>query len=75
MKAWYKSKDAGYSYASQSDDLEQESYGTEVRLQVSDRVQVSTRFTSMEETEIDGTLETDTEQVEVETQILMTENI
>lgn len=75
VKAWYKSKDAGYSYASQSDDLEQESYGTEVRLQVSDRVQVSTRFTSMEETEIDGTLETDTEQVEVETQILVTENI
>lgn len=75
VKVWYKSKDAGYSYASQSDDLEQESYGTEVRLQVSDRVQISTRFTSMEEKEIDGTLETDTEQVEAEAQFLVTEHV
>ncbi|EHN68625.1 hypothetical protein [Aliivibrio fischeri] len=75
VKAWYKSKDAGYSYASQSDDLEQESYGTEVRLQVGDRVQVSTRFTSMEEKELDGTLETDSEQIELETQFLVTEHV
>lgn len=75
IKAWYKSKDAGYSYASQSDDLEQESYGSEVRLQVGDRIQVSTRFTSMEERELDGTLETDTQQVEAETQFLVTEHV
>ncbi len=75
VKAWYKSKDADYSYASQSDDLAQESYGTEVRLQFSDTIQFATRFTSIEEKEVDGTLETDSEQIEAEAQFLITEHI
>ncbi|EMN7355361.1 TPA: hypothetical protein ACMD2S_002230 [Vibrio parahaemolyticus] len=75
VKAWYKSKDAGYSYASQDDDLEQESYGTEIRLQATDRVAVKTRFTSMEERESDGTLRTDSQQAELETQIKVTKHI
>ncbi len=75
VKAWYKSKDAGYSYASQDDDLEQEAYGTEVRLQATDRVAVLTRFTSVEETESDGRLVTDTQQAELETQVKVTKHI
>nr|WP_047043102.1 hypothetical protein [Vibrio mexicanus] len=75
VKAWYKSKDAGYSYASQSDNLEQESYGAELRLQATDRVAIATRFTSMEEKEVDGTLTKDTEQVELEAQYKVTEHI
>ena len=74
IKAWYKSKDADYSYASQNDNLEQESYGAEVRFQLSDSIQFATRFTSMEEKEVDGRLETDSEQVEAETQFLITDN-
>ncbi len=75
VKAWYKSKDADYSYASQSDDLEQESYGSEVRLQFSDSIQLAGRYTSMVEKEVDGSLETDTEQVEAEAAFLVTDNI
>ncbi|WP_367989645.1 hypothetical protein AB2S62_20755 [Vibrio sp. NTOU-M3] len=75
VKAWYKSKDAGYSYASQSDNLAQESFGTELRLQATDRISIATRYTSMEEKELDGTLKTDTEQVELEGQLKVTEHI
>ncbi|MGY3571266.1 hypothetical protein [Vibrio paucivorans] len=75
VKAWYKSKDAGYSYASQSDDLEQESYGTELRFQATDRISIATRYTSMLETEIDGDVRTDSEQIEVEGQLKVTEHI
>ncbi len=75
IKAWYKSKDADYSYASQSDDLEQESYGTELRLQFNDSVKLATRFTSIEEKEVDGTLQTDSEQAEIEAQFLVTEHV
>lgn len=75
VKAWYKSKDAGYSYASQSDDLEQLSYGTELRLQASDRLSFATRYTSIEETELDGTKQTDTQQAELEGQFKLTEHI
>jgi len=75
VKAWYKSKDADYSYASQSDDLAQQSYGTEIRLQHSDSLQFATRFTSIEEKEVDGTLETDSQQIEAEAQFLVTEHI
>ncbi|MCG9751281.1 hypothetical protein L1D54_12370 [Vibrio brasiliensis] len=75
VKAWYKSKDAGYSYASQSDDLEQLSYGTELRLQASDRLSFATRYTSIEETELDGTKETDTQQAELEAQFKLTEHV
>ncbi|WP_171760964.1 hypothetical protein [Vibrio sp. RE86] len=75
IKAWYKEKDAGYSYASQSDDLEQLSYGTELRLQATDRLSFATRYTSIEETELDGTKETDTQQAELEAQFKLTEHI
>ncbi|MCV5926588.1 hypothetical protein OFO11_32345, partial [Escherichia coli] len=75
VKAWYKSKDAGYSFASQDDDLEQESYGTEIRFQATDRVAVKTRFTSVEERESDGDLRTDTQQAELETQVKVTKHI
>ena len=75
VTAWYKSKDAGYSYASQSDDLEQESYGTELRLQATDRLSFATRFTSIEETELDGTKTTDTQQAELEGQLKVTDHI
>ncbi len=75
VKAWYKSKDAGYSYASQSDDVEQESFGTELRLQVTDRVSFATRYTDIEEREVDRTLKTDTQQAEVEAQVKVSEHI
>ncbi|WP_208640343.1 hypothetical protein [Vibrio aquaticus] len=75
LKGWYKEKDAGYSYASQSDDLEQLSYGTELRLQASDRLSFATRYTSMEETELDGTKQTDTQQAELEAQFKVTDHI
>lgn len=75
VKAWYKTKDAGYSYASQSDDLEQLSYGTELRLQATDRLSFATRYTSMEETKIDGTKTTDTQQAELEGQFKLTDHI
>ncbi|KOO15731.1 hypothetical protein AKJ18_06170 [Vibrio xuii] len=75
IKAWYKEKDAGYSYASQSDDLEQLSYGTELRLQATDRLSFATRYTSIEETEIDGTKQTDTQQAELEAQFKVTDHI
>ncbi|MEF1339444.1 hypothetical protein REH81_22170, partial [Vibrio rotiferianus] len=75
VKAWYKSKDAGYSFASQDDDLEQESYGTEIRFQATDRVAMKTRFTSVEERESDGDLRTDTQQAELETQVKVTKHI
>lgn len=75
VKAWYKSKDSGYSYASQSDDLEQESYGGELRFQASDYFQFATRYNAMEEKELDGSLETDTEEVEAEAQFLVTEHV
>ncbi|MGF1719525.1 hypothetical protein L4D20_05675 [Vibrio kyushuensis] len=75
VKAWYKNKDAGYSYASQSDNLEQESYGTELRLQATDRVSIATRYTSMFEQDTDGEVQTDSEQIELEGQFKLTENI
>ncbi|MFM2586994.1 hypothetical protein [Vibrio sp. TBV020] len=75
IKAWYKEKDAGYSYASQSDDLEQLSYGSELRLQATDRLSFATRYTSIEETEIDGTKQTDTQQAELEAQFKVTDHI
>ena len=80
LKAWYKSKDAGYSYSSQSDDLEQESYGAELRLQATDRAAILSRFTKiqerkMEELTSEGTLKTDTTQVELEGQYKLTSHI
>ncbi|TFH92577.1 hypothetical protein [Vibrio ouci] len=75
IKAWYKEKDAGYSYASQSDDLEQLSYGTELRLQATDRLSFATRYTSIEETDINGVQETDTQQTELEAQFKVTDHI
>ncbi len=75
VQAWYKHKDAGYSYASQSDDLEQDSYGTQVRLQVADSISVAGRFSAIEEADIYGDLQTDSEQVELETQFKITDHI
>ncbi|MEF1288447.1 hypothetical protein [Vibrio sp. M260118] len=75
IKAWYKSKDAGYSQASQSDDLEQLSYGTELRLQATDELSFATRYTSIEEKKVDGTLETDSQQTELEAQYKVTNHI
>ncbi|KGY13041.1 hypothetical protein NM22_06030 [Vibrio tubiashii] len=75
IKAWYKSKDSGYSQASQSDDLEQLSYGTELRLQATDELSLATRYTSIEEKKVDGTLETDSQQTELEAQYKVTDHI
>ncbi|PMG16217.1 hypothetical protein BCU98_13965 [Vibrio splendidus] len=75
LKLWYRDKDAGYSYASSSDDLEQEAYGAELRLQATDRLAVLSRFSTNEERDVDGNLETDTETIEIETQVKITEHI
>ncbi|CAK1992600.1 hypothetical protein [Vibrio crassostreae] len=75
LKLWYRDKDAGYSYASSSDDLEQEAYGAELRLQATDRLAVLSRFSTNEERDVDGNLEADTETIEVETQVKITEHI
>ncbi|WP_456295541.1 hypothetical protein M1D72_03180 [Vibrio sp. AK197] len=75
IKAWYKSKDAHYSDASQDDDVEQESYGAELRLQASDRIAILTRFTEFQETSLQGIRETDTTQAELEGQFKLTDHI
>ncbi|MBL4831168.1 MAG: hypothetical protein JKY55_14950 [Aliivibrio sp.] len=75
VKAWYKNKESGYSYASQSDDLEQESVGVQARIQVGDSAQVATRYTTIEERNTSGKLETDSQQLEVETEVMLTDNI
>ncbi|WP_094751845.1 hypothetical protein [Psychromonas sp. CD1] len=75
IKAWYKSKDGGYSSASQNDNLEQESYGAQLRLQVSDNIQLSTRITKLQENELDGRLTTDTTSAELESAWMVNEHI
>lgn len=75
VKLWYKDKDAGYSYASSSDDLEQEAYGAELRLQATDRIAVLSRFSANEERDMDGNLKTDSETIELETQFKLTQHI
>ena len=75
MKVWYKSKDLGYSYASQSDNLAQESMGVKGRIQVNDIVQLSTRYSTIEERDIAGKLETDSQQLEIETQVMVTDHV
>ncbi|AGH80909.1 hypothetical protein PCNPT3_04835 [Psychromonas sp. CNPT3] len=75
IKAWYKTKDAGYSSASQNDDVEQTSYGAQLRLQVSDDIQLSTRLSKLQEKELDGTLKTDTSSAEIEGAWMLNDNI
>ncbi|OEF30233.1 hypothetical protein A1QC_00040 [Vibrio rumoiensis 1S-45] len=75
ISAWYSTKDAGYSSATQFDDLEQENYGSKLSLQFNDWLSFATRFSSSEESETDGTLVTDTDEIDVETEVMVTEHI
>lgn len=75
LNAWYKTKDAGYSSASQFDDLEQESYGSKLDLQLGDRLRFSTSFSSSEETELTGNKVTDSDEIDIETEVMITDHI
>ena len=63
LRVWYKDKDGGYSYASQSDDLAQISLGTELRLQTGEESQLLASFQTIEETDQTGKKVTDTQDV------------
>ncbi|MGF1870474.1 hypothetical protein [Photobacterium indicum] len=75
VRGWYKNKDAGYSYASQTDDLAQEAYGTQLRLQTGDKSQVLARYKHIEEQEENGDITTDTDEIELEIQYMVTEHV
>lgn len=72
---WYKEKDAGFSYASQFDDLEQKNYGGQLRLQFADRVQFVTRYKDTDEKKPTGKQVTQTEETEVELGWLITNHV
>ncbi|AQS38509.1 hypothetical protein Sps_03379 [Shewanella psychrophila] len=75
LSVWYKDKDAGYSYASQSDDLAQVSLGTELRLQTGEDSQLLASFQTIEEIELTGKKVTDTQDVKLEAQVMLTDHI
>lgn len=75
LRVWYKDKDGGYSYASQSDDLAQISLGTELRLQTGEESQLLASFQTIEETDQTGKKVTDTQDVKLEAQIMLSDHI
>ncbi|MCY4043714.1 MAG: hypothetical protein OXE99_01390, partial [Cellvibrionales bacterium] len=62
---WYKEKDAGFSYASQFDPLEQKNYGGRLRLQFADRVNFVTRYQDTDEKDSQGIQVTYTDETDV----------
>jgi len=75
IRAWYQNKDAEYSYASQDDDLSWESYGTEIRLRPTHRLQLKARYTYSEEKDILDQTVTDSEEIQVQGEYALTDNL
>lgn len=75
IRAWYQNKDAEYSYASKDDDLSWESYGTEVRIRPSNRLQLKGRYTYTEEKDIAEKVVTDSEEIQLQGEYALTDKL
>ncbi|MEG0816794.1 hypothetical protein [Cetobacterium sp.] len=56
VRAWYEKKEKGYSFASELGDKEFESYGAEINLRNTDRINSKIKYESMEERDLDNRL-------------------
>ena len=73
VSVWYQNKDSEYSYASQDDDLAWESYGTEIRLRPSNKLQIKGGYSYTEEIDEDDDVVTDTEEIQIEAEYAVTD--
>lgn len=73
IRAWYQDKDSNYSYASKDDDLSFESYGTEIRLRPSNRLQLKGNYSNTVEKNILEKEVTNSEEVQLQAEYALTE--